>query len=72
MVTNNEKMNFSDYYKSFTELTGTLKKRVCEKLQISEKTFYNRVKNNSWSLLEQEAVDTIVKEIQDELSKMQH
>lgn len=40
-----EKMSFKDYYLS---LKSSLREEICSKLEISEKTFYNKMNDNSF------------------------
>ena len=64
------KMSFKDYYKSLSELQGDLKNRVMERLAISDKTFYNRMNEDSWSPIEIEAIHKIQADMARELSQL--
>ena len=64
----NKNLNFSDYYKNLSELQGELRNRICHKLEISYKTFYNKINGDSWSNIEREAIGKIVDEFNVELS----
>ena len=55
-------LNFSDYYKTLSELQGELRNKVCDKLEISLKTFYNKINADSWNTIEREAIAKIVEE----------
>jgi len=65
-----EKINFTDYYKSFFTIQGELRERICAKLEISLKTFYNKINADSWSAIEREAIEKIVDQINQENSKI--
>jgi len=56
-------MNFPDYYQKISNLPKDLRLKITEKLEISRKTFYNKLKNNSFSEIELEAISTIVNEL---------
>lgn len=56
------KMNFADYYKNVSELQAELRSLVCSKLDISLKTFYNRINDDSWSDMERATIDKVVLE----------
>ena len=64
-----KKLSFADYYKSLSELQGELRNRICSKLEISYKTFYNKINQDSWSGIERTAIDQIIKDFDVELSK---
>ena len=63
-------LNFSDYYKNLSELQGALRNKVCDKLEISYKTFYNKINADSWSFIEREAIACIVEEFNTSLSNI--
>lgn len=63
-----KKISFQDYYKGLAELQGDLRNRICTKLEITPKTFYNKINADSWSTLEREAIEKIVDEIHNEIS----
>lgn len=48
MDKNQGNMNFKDYYDSLSKVPSDLKKKICEKLEISDKTFYNKMNDNSF------------------------
>ncbi len=60
-------LNFSDYYKTLSELQSDLRNKVCDKLEISSKTFYNKINADSWSTIEREAIARIVEEFNTDL-----
>lgn len=60
-------LNFSDYYKNLSELQPDLRNRICDKLEISYKTFYNKINADSWSTVEREAIAKIVEEFKTSL-----
>jgi len=60
-------MNFTDYYKNLPELQSEIKKRIIERLSISDKTFYNKINSDSWNDLEREAINTVVENYRTEL-----
>ncbi len=62
------KLNFTDYYKSYSESQGELRRRICDRLEISFKTFYNKMNGNSWTTIELEAIEKIVNDLNTELS----
>jgi len=64
------KMSFKDYYKSLSEIQYDLKSRVINKLNISEKTFYNKMNDESWSQVEIEAIESIKVEMAKNLSSL--
>lgn len=53
-------MNFADYYNSLRTKQSSLRSQVCELLEISEKTFYNRIKEENWSALEKAALENLM------------
>lgn len=63
-------LNFSDYYKNLSELQADLRNKVCDKLEISYKTFYNKINSDSWSTIEREAIAKIVDEFNTSLSNI--
>jgi hypothetical protein len=63
-------LNFSDYYKNLSELQGDLRNKVCDKLEISYKTFYNKINSDAWSNIEREAIAKIVEEFNSNLSNI--
>jgi len=63
-------LNFSDYYKNLSELQADLRSKVCDKLEISYKTFYNKINSDSWSTIEREAIAKIVEEFNNSLSNI--
>lgn len=65
-----EKISFTDYYKQFAELQSDLRKLVCEKLNISEKTFYNKINADSFNDLERTAIAKVVNEFNCQLSQL--
>lgn len=63
-------LNFSDYYKNLSELQGELRNLICDKLEISYKTFYNKINADSWSNIEREAIAQIVEKFKTDLSNL--
>lgn len=53
------KMSFKDYYKSLSELQLDLRSKVMERFGISEKTFYNKMNEESWSPAELDEIQKI-------------
>lgn len=57
-------MSIFDYYKSLPGYKGKqeFRKKVMERCDISYPSFQLKVRNNSWTKLEREAVERIIKE----------
>lgn len=57
-------MGIFDYYKSLPGYKGKqeFRKKVMERCDISYPSFQLKVRNNSWTKLEREAVERIIKE----------
>lgn len=69
METSKEKISFQDYYKNLSFVQGELRAKICDKLEISYKTFYNKINSDSWTTIEREAIEKIMDEFIIELSK---
>lgn len=67
MNTIKENMNFRDYYNSLSRLPGDLKKKICEKLEISDKTFYNKMNDNTFDYPQKLVISMILEKPIDEL-----
>jgi len=65
-----QKMNFTDYYKNLPELQSEIKKRILDRLGISDKTFYNKINSDSWNAIEREAIDAVVETYKSELANI--
>lgn len=50
-----------DIYDALKNPKEEFRKRVCEELEISEPTFWRKLKENTWSKLELEAMDFIIR-----------
>jgi hypothetical protein len=60
-------MNFKDhYYIKLGQTQKRFREKVCERLQIKTRTFYLKLNGNSWTQLEREALDKIIKEEEEE------
>lgn len=53
------KMNFKDYYSFVDGIQKELRTKIMEKLEISQKTFYNKINADSWTAIEREKVEEI-------------
>ncbi|OFX56316.1 MAG: hypothetical protein A2066_13020 [Bacteroidetes bacterium GWB2_41_8] len=42
------KMSFTDYYTNLKNIQAELRDKICQKLEISEKTFYNKLNNDTF------------------------
>lgn len=49
-------MSFKDYYQEKKNGHSQLRDEICELLEISLKTFYNRLADDSWTRLERQAI----------------
>lgn len=58
----NLKMSFKDYYLKLDKLQNEIRKKVIDSLEISEKTFYNRLNADGWTAIEREKIDQIIQE----------
>lgn len=63
-------MNFKDYYKRLSEAQIELRERVKKGLDISDKTFYNRLNADSWSDVEREFIQTAIQDISNDLKNL--
>ena len=70
METTNSKLNFTDYYKNLPEIQSELKKRIIDRLGISDKTFYNKINSDSWNAIEREAIENIVESYRAEIANL--
>jgi len=70
METTSKKLNFTDYYKNLPEIQSEIKKRVLERLGISDKTFYNKINSDSWNAIEREAIELVVENYRLELANI--
>jgi hypothetical protein len=53
------KMNFKDYYSFVDTIKEDLRSKIMEVLEISQKTFYNKLNADSWTKIELEKVEEI-------------
>lgn len=60
MNENIENMSFQDYYSSLKTQYTVLRDKICKKLGISEKTFYNRLSENNFTYPEQVVISEII------------
>lgn len=68
MIENVENMTFNDYYNQLKDEFPTFRRRVCQELEISYKTFYNKMNGeSSWTRPEQEMIAKILNRPVDEL-----
>lgn len=61
------KMSFKDYYTNLDQLQSEIRDEIVAELDISTKTFYNRLNKDSWTKLERAAIDRIM---QNHISKL--
>jgi hypothetical protein len=54
-------MSFRDYYSSLKNSPIELRDKICEKLGISIKTFYNKKDNDSWDYPQRVVISQILK-----------
>lgn len=53
------KMSFKDYYSLVDTIKVDLRYKIMAALEISEKTFYNKLNSDNWTALEREKIDQI-------------
>lgn len=53
------KMNFLDYYELTDKLKPALRDEIIKALDISQKSFYNKLKDDRWTKLEREKLEQI-------------
>ena len=58
---NTVKMSFIDYYELSEKLKAALRDEIMKALDISQKSFYNKLKDDSWSALEREKLEQVYK-----------
>lgn len=56
-------MSFKEYYSDLKGLQAEMKNRIIERLEITDKTFYNRLNNNQWKKHELELIEKIKEEV---------
>lgn len=56
------KMSFLDYYQLSGQTQTALREEIMKALQISKATFFNKVKNDSWTDIEREKVQQVYQE----------
>ncbi len=49
MVPNDEKISFKAHYEYLIKGASELRERICRELNITRRTFYNKLSNNSFS-----------------------
>ena len=59
---NTLKMSLKDYYRLLGSIQSEFKEKVLEALEISEKTFYNRLNSDKFSTIEREKIAQITNE----------
>lgn len=65
------KMSFKDYWESVGNLKQELRNIIIKTLEISEKTFYNKMTADSWSSLERAKIQELYQShVQDLVSKL--
>lgn len=71
-ISNKElKMSFKDYYEAVGNLKNELRNIIIGELEISVKTFYNKMTADSWSSLERAKIDELYKShVNDLVSKL--
>lgn len=52
MKKNKEEITFIELYQELGNVQATLRKEICALLDITERTFFNKVKNNSFTSAE--------------------
>jgi hypothetical protein len=65
----NMKMSFLDYYQLVGNIQFLLREKVMEELEISYGTFFNKMRNDSWSAVEREKIQQIYSDHITELVK---
>jgi len=55
-------MSFKDHYSTIKNTPKNFRGEICRLLQISEKTFYNRMENNSWTSPEKVSISLFLEE----------
>lgn len=60
MEENVEKMTFEDYYLNLRDASRLLREQICNRLEISHKTFYNKRNDNSWTNIEREIISQLL------------
>ncbi|MDA3943677.1 MAG: hypothetical protein PF694_09085 [Bacteroidetes bacterium] len=53
-------MSFKDHYSQLDKLQSEIRTEIISELDISRKTFYNRLNNDSWNKLERIAIEKIL------------
>jgi hypothetical protein len=53
------KMSFIDYYELSEKLKGALRDEIMKALEISQKSFYNKMKDDTWSSLERVKLEEV-------------
>lgn len=62
-----DKMNFQDYYNSLKTQYLEVRNEICVKLEISEKTFYNKLNDNNFTYPQQVVIAQLLKKQVSEL-----
>ncbi len=60
-------MSLKDYYIQEKTSHVRLRESICQRLDISRETFYNRMKDDNWSTIEKEAIAKLICKNIDEL-----
>ena len=73
MLVKTNELSFKDYYKHLVEdgksamkISAVVREAICKKLEITEKTFYNKLNGDSFTQIELEAIDNILVELKPE------
>jgi hypothetical protein len=53
-------MTFEDYYLHLKDSAPSFRRKICDALEISYKTFYNKRNDNSWTNPEREMIAQIL------------
>lgn len=67
MNENQDNLSFSAYYEHLKKLHLELRDEICKKLNVSEKTFYNKLNSNSFSPAESHVILELLPNITEKL-----
>lgn len=67
MDTNQENMSFKNYYSSLKNQHVELRDRICKALDITQKTFYNKLNDDSFDYPQKLVISKIAEKEIDEL-----
>jgi hypothetical protein len=54
------KISFTNYWENLGNLKNDLRNKIMDEMEISNKTFYNRVNKDDWTILEREKLQEIL------------